>query len=51
MSFVSTKLMGGLGNYLFQISTAYYLCLRDNKKLLCDVSDSMVPHKPYSNYT
>jgi hypothetical protein len=30
MSFVSTKLMGGLGNYLFQISTAYYLCLRDN---------------------
>ena len=51
MSFVSTKLMGGLGNYLFQISTAYYLCLRDNKELLCDVSDSMVPHKPYSNYT
>jgi hypothetical protein len=29
MSFVSTKLMGGLGNYLFQISTAYYLSLRD----------------------
>jgi hypothetical protein len=51
MSFVSTKLMGGLGNYLFQISTAYYLCLRDNKELLCDVSDSKVPHKPYSNYT
>jgi hypothetical protein len=34
MSFVSTKLMGGLGNYLFQISTAYYLCLRDNKEFV-----------------
>lgn len=51
MNFVSTKLMGGLGNYLFQISTAYSLSLRDGKELICDVSDSMVPHKPYSNYT
>jgi len=50
MNFVSTKLMGGLGNYLFQIATAYCLCLRDNKELLCDVSDSIVPHKPYVYY-
>jgi len=50
MDFVSCRLMGGLGNYMFQISTAYSLSLRDNKDLICDYSDNMVPHKPYKNY-
>lgn len=51
MNIVSTKLMGGLGNYMFQISAAYSVSVRDNKKLLCDYSDNMVPHKPFSHYT
>lgn len=51
MEIISCKLMGGLGNYLFQISTSYSISLRDNKNLLCDISDSVVPHKPYSKYT
>lgn len=51
MSIVSTKLMGGLGNYMFQISAAYSISKRDNKELVCDYSDNMVPHKPFSEYT
>jgi hypothetical protein len=51
MSIVSTRLMGGLGNYMFQISTAYSISKRDNKELICDYSDHMVPHKPFSEYT
>lgn len=50
MDFVSCRLMGGLGNYMFQIATSYALSLRDNKSLICDYSDNMVPHKPYKNY-
>ena len=42
--------MGGLGNYLFQISAAYFISIRDNKELVCDYSDNVVPHKPYSEY-
>lgn len=42
--------MGGLGNLMFQISTAYSTSLRDGKILICDTSDMMVPHKPYTFY-
>jgi len=48
---VSCRLMGGLGNYMFQISTAYSISLRNNKDFICDYSDSTVPQKPYSTYT
>ena len=51
MDIVSTKLMGGLGNLMFQISAAYGISLRDNKKLICDTKDMTIPHKPYSFYT
>ena len=51
MSIASTKLMGGLGNYMFQISAAYSIAKRDGKELICDYSDHMVPHKPFSEYT
>jgi hypothetical protein len=51
MNFITTKLMGGLGNYLFQIATAYSVSLRDNKQLLCDNYDIYSPHKPYNHYT
>ena len=43
--------MGGLGNYMFQISAAYSVSKRDGKELICDYSDHMVPHKPFSEYT
>ena len=48
---VSCRLMGGLGNYMFQISVAYSLSLRDNKEFICDYSDNAVPQKPYTTYT
>lgn len=47
---VSTNLMGGLGNMLFQISAAYNVSLRDNKILICDINNMIVPHKLYSEY-
>lgn len=34
MDYVTCNLMGGLGNNLFQISAAYALSLRDNKKFI-----------------
>jgi hypothetical protein len=43
--------MGGLGNMLFQIAVAYSVSLRDNKKMICDTKDMIIPHKPYTFYT
>lgn len=51
MNIISTSLMGGLGNMMFQISTAYSISLRDNKSVMCDIRNMSVPHKPYSEYT
>lgn len=51
MNTVSCRIMGGLGNYLFQIATTFAISKRDNKKMIIDTSDNMVPHKPYKNYT
>ena len=50
MKIVSTRLMGGLGNMMFQIATAYSLSLRDQKKLVCDTNNMVIAHKPYSAY-
>ena len=50
MEIVSIKLMGGLGNYLFQIATAYSISLRDGKKLVCDTNDILGIHQPYTKY-
>ena len=50
MEIVSTKLMGGLGNVLFQIATAYAVSLRDGKKFICDTREMVIPHKPFSAY-
>ena len=47
---VSCKLMGGLGNYLFQIAATYAYSLNFSKDFSVDVSDTMVVHKPVSNY-
>jgi hypothetical protein len=50
MDIVSTKLMGGLGNYMFQIATAFAVSLRDNKKFICETYDTQVPQKPVQYY-
>jgi len=50
MKIVSTNLIGGLGNMLFQIASAFSLSLRDNKKLICDTKNMLIPHKPYTVY-
>lgn len=50
MGVVSVRLMGGLGNMLFEISTAYAVSIRDNKEFICNTNDMLIPHKPYSEY-
>jgi hypothetical protein len=50
MDIVSTRLMGGLGNIMFQIASAYSVSLRDNKEMICDTRDMVIPHKPYTFY-
>jgi len=50
MGIISTKLMGGLGNYMFQISAAFAISLRDNKELICETYDTQVPQKPVQTY-
>jgi len=51
MEIVSTRLMGGLGNMMFQIATSYSVSLRDDKEMICDTKDMQIPHKPYTFYT
>jgi hypothetical protein len=51
MDTISTSLMGGLGNMMFQIASAYSVSLRDGKNMVCDTRNMSVPHKPYSEYT
>ena len=50
MEIVSSKLMGGLGNMLFQIAATYSVSLRDKKEMICDITDTQSPHKPYTIY-
>jgi hypothetical protein len=50
MDIASTRLMGGLGNMMFQIASTYSVSLRDNKEMICDNRDMMIPHKPYTFY-
>jgi hypothetical protein len=38
---------GGLGNYIFQITAAYVISIRDNKDLVVDIS---VIHRPIEIY-
>lgn len=50
MNTVSIKLVGGLGNYMFQIACAYAYGLKHNKKPVFATDDSVVIHKHLSNY-
>jgi len=51
MDIVSTRLMGGLGNMMYQIATSHSIALRDNKEIICDITEMQIPHKPYTYYT
>lgn len=50
MNFVTSKLMGGLGNYLFQISVAYSYSKQTGKKMLLDPNDVFTVHQSYNHY-
>lgn len=47
---VSIKLQGGLGNYIFQISSAYVYGLKYNKKPIFTIDDTIVIHKRLETY-
>lgn len=51
MEKIIIKLMGGLGNMMFQTSTAYATSLKYNKSFFCDKIMSVIPHNHYSYYT
>ena len=49
-NFVTIKLKGGLGNYLFQIATSYSYSKQTDKKIIFDINDIFSPHKSYKFY-
>jgi hypothetical protein len=49
--YISSHLQGGLGNYLFQISAAYGISIRDTKELKIDISDIAIVHSPLELYS
>ena len=50
MDYVTIRLMGGLGNYMFQIACAYSYAKTYNKKLLLKTDDIYTVHEHYSTY-
>ena len=48
---VTSNLMGGLGNYMFQIATAYSLSLDSQDELIFNINDSLRVHEPIRSYT
>jgi len=50
LSYVTSRLRGGLGNYMFQIAAALGISIRDNKQLKIDISDISVIHSPLDLY-
>lgn len=47
---ISCRLMGGLGNYMFQIGAAYTHAKHMSSQLIVDVNDIVQVHKPYREY-
>ena len=47
---ITSYLMGGLGNYLFQISAAHSLALENNTKSFFNLNDYMQIHEPIPKY-
>ena len=50
ISYVTSHLKGGLGNYMFQIAAAMVISKRDNKELKIDISDISTIHNPVESY-
>ena len=50
MTFLTTKLMGGLGNYLFQIASTYSKSIDDNLNFILDIDDITIIHSNPNNY-
>lgn len=48
---VTSNLIGGLGNYLFQITTAYSISIDNGDVSIFDGSNSVVVHKGITTYT
>jgi hypothetical protein len=51
MDKVSIRLAGGLGNFLFQIATAYAYAKRHNKKIVLNKDNSVTVHKHLDTYS
>jgi hypothetical protein len=50
MKFLTTKLIGGLGNYLFQIASTYSKSIDENLNFFLDINDISVAHSNPDNY-
>jgi hypothetical protein len=48
---VTSNLIGGLGNYLFQIASVYSLALDNNDEIIFNINESLTVHQPLKNYT
>ena len=48
---VTCSLIGGLGNYMFQVSAAYSLSIDNNSSFVFDINDVFSPHKNIGTYT
>jgi hypothetical protein len=48
---VTAKIIGGLGNNLFQIATTYSLCLDNDVNMLYDINNVVSVHKGIKTYT
>ena len=47
---VTSNLLGGLGNYMFQITTAYAYSLNNNCEHIFNFNDCLKVHQPIQNY-
>lgn len=50
MTYVTSSLMGGLGNYLFQIAAGYSYALQQGKKYYIDLRHVQTGHRPIQEY-
>lgn len=50
MEEVTIRLQGGLGNYMFQIASVYAYAIKQNKKAVFTIDDSVVIHKNLESY-
>jgi hypothetical protein len=47
---ITSNLVGGLGNYMFQIATAFSLAVENKDELLYNINDSVTIHKHLNSY-